>query len=88
MRRIVLPLLAHCSQLTLFRVVIRKKPDVYIHKALDLLLCCSGVSGVFTVPIHGLYQISVSLLSVPDESFNFSLMRNDQILCRGHAAGE
>ena len=51
------------------------------------ILHFSDLSGVFTVPTHGLYQFSVSVLSFHGDNFDVRLMRNDELLCRGYAEG-
>ena len=67
------------------------KPVYAEHRNISVILIFivhfSDISGVFTVPTHGLYQFSVSLLSVSGDAFDVRLMRNNTLLCKGYAAG-
>ena len=47
--------------------------------------CFSNVTGVFSPPVHGLYSLTTSILSLENSRFSVYLKRNDEILCKSYA---
>lgn len=43
-------------------------------------------TGIFTAPVGGLYEISANFLSMGESWLELNLIKNDQVIVRGHAA--